>query len=82
MSYKDSPSWLQAWAHRKGVSRRVNSVHGPTGVSSCCVDTVLPLVWLARVSVRTETRRPRERKRVGRFCWRWVFVPEPSRYFR
>lgn len=82
MSYRDSPSWFQAWAHRSGVSRRLNCVHGDSGWTSSYVETVLPFVWLARVSVRTETRQPRERRRVGRLCWRWTFVPDPPRRFR
>lgn len=68
--------------HRKGISRRLNCVHGPGGVASSYVETVLPFVWLARVSVRTETRRPKTRERTGRLRWRWHFVPYPPKTFR
>lgn len=69
--------------HRKGLSRRLNCCHsGGVGWTSSYVETVLPFVWLARVSVRTETRRPQDRERVGTFRWRWHFVPYPPKTFR
>jgi hypothetical protein len=80
MSYNDRPSRLQAWAHRKGIARRLNSSYAAGRWMSCYVETALPWAWLARRANRWTTPRLASKERVGRWRWRWMFVADGLRH--
>lgn len=77
MPYTDHAGHLRTWAHRRGVTRRVNHTYSglASGATQCTVDTALPWRWLANVSNRWETTQQVECHRLGRWHWRWVFKP-------